>query len=92
MDHFDALVMYFQAHIETIQKFFKKTYFFRTSIRRQPRSSSDGTAIWGLHDICDTMRYKDVADRLAAALAHVVDADAALGTGSMVVDMPLVPQ
>jgi len=36
--------------------------------------------------------YKDVADRLDAAPVHAVDADAALGTGSMVVDMPSVPQ
>ena len=31
------------------------------------------------------VRYKDVADQLAAALAPAVDADAALGVGSVAV-------
>ena len=44
------------------------------------------------HDICDTVQYKDVTDRLVAASTFTVDADVALGTGSVVVDMLSVQQ
>ena len=43
-------------------------------------------------DIRDTMRYKDVTDWLVIALTLTVDADAALGIGSVVIDMLSVQQ
>jgi hypothetical protein len=52
----------------------------------------EDAAIWGLHDICDTVRYKDVADRVTAAPAPAVDEDAAHGAHNMVVDIPSVRQ
>ena len=41
-----------------------------------------------LHDICDMVRYKDVAYRVTAAPALAVDADVALGAGSVAVHIP----
>ena len=38
-----------------------------------------------LHDMCDTLWYEDVADRLAVAPALAVDADTTLGAGSVAV-------
>jgi hypothetical protein len=40
---------------------------------------------WCLHDICDTMRYKDVTNWLVATPTFTVDADTALGAGNMTV-------
>ena len=45
-----------------------------------------------LHDICDTVRYKDVAYRVTAAPALAVDADVALGAGSVAVHIPSMQQ
>ena len=41
----------------------------------------------GQHDVYDMVRYKDVTDWLATALTFMVDADAALGTCNVAVDM-----
>ena len=46
----------------------------------------------GQHDACDPVRYKDFTDRLFAAPTFTIDADAALGTGSVIVDMLSVQQ
>jgi len=70
-----------QNHLEDKKSLFRKLYMLLTLTLR-----------WWLRDICDTVWYKDVTDRLAATPALVVDADAALGAGSVAVDMPSVQQ
>ena len=44
------------------------------------------------HDIYDTVQYKDVTDRLVVASTFTVDADVALGTGSVAVHIPSMQQ
>ena len=67
-------------HLE-LKKIFIWEYVY--VVNRDP--CGDDTAIWDLHDICNTVRYKDVTDRVATAPALAVDADATLGAGSVAI-------
>ena len=40
---------------------------------------------WGQHDVCDTVRYKNVANRLVTTPTFTVDAETTLGADSVTV-------
>jgi len=63
-----------QNYLEDKKSLFRKLYMSLTLTLRS----------W-LRDICDTVRYKDVADRLATAPTIAIDADATLDIDSMAV-------